>query len=140
MNDQNEVNELNLQECWELLRSEDFGRLAFRVVDEIHILPINYAVRDESLLFLTAEGTKLLAVVMGTPVAFEIDSRDETTACSVVVRGTARLLPEDEAHLADDLASLPRVLPGTPKYNVVQVLPTEVTGRRFELARPDPFG
>ena len=131
MSEKTWVEELTTEACWKKLRDAEFGRLAFVVVDEVHILPINFAVKEDKLYFLTAEGTKLLGVVMGAPVAFEIDEYDEDAATSVVVRGTARLLPEDEAHLADDLVSLPWVLPETPKYNVVCIDPTVVTGRRF---------
>ena len=55
------VSVLTSEECWELLHDEEFGRLAFRLVDEVHITPINYAVEGGSLLFRTAEGSKLLA-------------------------------------------------------------------------------
>src|SRR5687767_14260754 len=79
------VTELTSDECWEMLRGEEFGRLAYRLVDEVHITPINYAVDGGSLLFRTAEGNKLLAVVMGSEVAFEIDRYGETSARSVVV-------------------------------------------------------
>lgn len=137
MDDEDQVRELSVDECWEMLRAGDLGRLAFRVVDEIHILPINYAVLGESVVFRTAEGTKLLGVVMGAPVALEVDSHDEESAQSVVVRGIAQLLPEDEAHVADDLASLSWVQPGMPKDNVVRIVPAEVTGRQFRLLRND---
>jgi nitroimidazol reductase NimA-like FMN-containing flavoprotein (pyridoxamine 5'-phosphate oxidase superfamily) len=128
------VTELTSDECWEMLRDEEFGRLAFRLVDEVHITPINYAVQGGSLLFRTAEGNKLLAVVMGSEVAFEIDRYDEESARSVVVRGTARLLPEDEAHRADNVPLRPWTT--TLKYNVVEIQPKVVSGRAFQLSRP----
>ena len=128
------VTELTSEECWEMLRNEEFGRLAYRLVDEVHITPINYAVQGGSLLFRTAEGNKLLAVVMGSEVAFEIDRYDEESARSVVVRGTARLLPEDEAHRADNVPLRPWTT--TLKYNVVEIQPKVVSGRAFELSRP----
>jgi nitroimidazol reductase NimA-like FMN-containing flavoprotein (pyridoxamine 5'-phosphate oxidase superfamily) len=128
------VTELTSEECWEMLRDEEFGRLAYRLVDELHITPINYAVEGGSLLFRTAEGNKLLAVVMGSEVAFEIDRYGEESARSVVVRGTARLLPEDEAHRADNIPLRPWV--PTLKYNVVEIQPKVVSGRAFELSRP----
>ena len=133
MNDQ-AVTELTSEECWEMLRDEEFGRLAYRLVDEVHITPINYAVEGGSLLFRTAEGNKLLAVVMGSDVAFEIDRYGEDSARSVVVRGTARLLPEDEAHRADNVPLRPWV--PTLRYNVVEIEPKVVSGRAFELSRP----
>lgn len=133
MNDE-VVTELTSEECWEMLRNEEFGRLAYRLVDEVHITPINYAVEGRSVLFRTAEGNKLLAVVMGSEVAFEIDRYEEDSARSVVVRGTARLLPEDEAHRAENVPLRPWV--PTLKYNVVEIEPKVVSGRAFELSRP----
>ncbi|MBE7324620.1 pyridoxamine 5'-phosphate oxidase family protein [Nocardioides sp. Y6] len=121
-------------ECWEFLRSHEFGRLAFHLADEVHIAPINYAVDHRTLLFRTAEGSKLLGIVMNPDVAFEIDEYDDAKAASVIVRGTARLLPEDEAHRSENVPLRPWV--ADFKYNVVEITPTEMTGRRFDLTKP----
>lgn len=45
------ITDLTPEQCWEMLRGDEFGRLAFRLVDEVHITPINYAVDGQSLLF-----------------------------------------------------------------------------------------
>ena len=134
MTDKEAITEMTSDECWQLLRTEEFGRLAFRLVDEVHITPLNYAVDGDVLLFRTAEGDKLLGVVMGSEVAFEIDRFDGESARSVVVRGSARLLGEDEAHRAENVPL--RSWVGTHKYNVVEIAPKVVTGRAFELTRP----
>jgi uncharacterized protein len=115
------VTQLSVEQCWEMLRANEFGRLAFRLVDEVHITPINYAVDHEALLFRTAEGNKLLSVAMGSEVAFEIDEYDEDSARSVVVRGKPRLLGEDEAHRAENTPLKPWV--SALKYNVVEMGP-----------------
>lgn len=133
------VGVLSEDESWALLGAQEFGRLGFRVVDEQHIAPINYCVDDDhagrrSVLFRTAEGSKLLAVVLGGEVAFEVDDIGDDTATSVVLRGRARLLGEDEAHRADVLPLRPWV--DNPKYDVVEIVPHVVTGRRFQLHRP----
>jgi nitroimidazol reductase NimA-like FMN-containing flavoprotein (pyridoxamine 5'-phosphate oxidase superfamily) len=128
------INELTAQECWDALRDEEFGRLAYRLGDEVNIAPLNYAVDGETLLFKTAEGSKLLGVVMHPDVVFEIDRYDEELAQSIIVRGRARLLEEDEAHRAENVALRPWL--DTLKYNVVEIYPLEVTGRRFHLNRP----
>jgi nitroimidazol reductase NimA-like FMN-containing flavoprotein (pyridoxamine 5'-phosphate oxidase superfamily) len=125
---------LTLEECWAILRAEEFGRFAFRLVDEIHITPINYAVDEDTLLFRTAEGSKLLGVVMGSPVAFEVDQYDEEWARSVVVRGHTRLLDEREEHRAENVPLRPWV--PTLKYNVVEIIPEVISGREFHLERP----
>lgn len=128
------VTELSTEECWTELEGEEFGRLGFHLADEVHIVPINYAVDDKTLLFRTAEGSKLLGVVMHGDVVFEIDHYTESEARSVIVRGTARLLEEDEAHRAENVPLRPWV--PTLKYNVVEITPTRVTGRRFDLEKP----
>lgn len=121
-------------EAWEELRQHEFGRLAFHLSDEVHITPVNYAVDHDTLLFRTAEGSKLLGIVMDSDVAFEIDRYDEDTATSVVLRGSAEVLGEHEEHRAENLPLRPWT--GDTKYNVVEITPSEISGRRFRLDRP----
>lgn len=128
------IEELGTDECWELLRGQEFGRLAFHLAEQVQIAPVNYAVDGGTLLFRTAEGSKLLGVVMNPDVAFEIDEYGEDWATSVIVRGTARALEEDEEHRSENVPLRPWV--GTLKYNVVEITPTQITGRRFLLSRP----
>jgi nitroimidazol reductase NimA-like FMN-containing flavoprotein (pyridoxamine 5'-phosphate oxidase superfamily) len=127
---------LTTEECWDLLDEEQFGRLAYRLVDEVHLVPINYLVDGRTLLFRTASGNKLLAAALHSDVALEIDWHDDLSAWSVVVRGRLRRLPEDEAERVDDLPLQPWV--PTLKYDVVELAPEVVTGRRFLLNRPEP--
>lgn len=128
------VTTLDADACWQLLHDHELGRLAFHLAGEVHITPINYAVDGRTLLFRTAEGNKLLGVVMHSDVAFEIDGMDDTEAWSVVLRGRARLLEGDEEHRAERVPLRPWT--STAKYNVVEIAPTEVTGRRFGLHKP----
>ena len=127
------VEELSTDECWTLLGLEEFGRLAFRLVDEVYLVPINYVADTASLLFRTTSGNKLLAAALHSDVAFEIDWHDDTSAWSVVVRGQLRRVPEDEAHRADALPLQPWIQ--TLKYDLIELVPHSVTGRRFRLSR-----
>jgi nitroimidazol reductase NimA-like FMN-containing flavoprotein (pyridoxamine 5'-phosphate oxidase superfamily) len=126
---------LSTEECWELLELEEFGRLAYRLVDEVHLVPINYVADEGALLFRTASGSKLLAAALHSDVAFEIDWHDEHAAWSVVVRGRLRRLHEDEVHRVEDRLLEPWV--PTLKYEVIELTPESVSGRRFLLRRPD---
>src|SRR3954451_2641751 len=89
------VVELSEPECWELLGRLGIGRLAYHLVDEVHVVPVNYAVDDRdgtpTLVFLTAEGNKLLAAELRSAVALQIDElggrSDDHVAWSVLVRG-----------------------------------------------------
>ena len=127
------VTVLSVEQCWELLREAEFGRLAYRLSDEINLVPVNFAVDGDRLLFRTAEGDKLLGVVMHPDVVFEIDDYDESHAHSVIVRGTARRLEEDEEHRADEIGLRPWLT--DLKYNVVEIRPTSLSGRAFVLQR-----
>jgi nitroimidazol reductase NimA-like FMN-containing flavoprotein (pyridoxamine 5'-phosphate oxidase superfamily) len=127
------VAELSTEECWELLDLEEFGRLAYRLVDEVHLVPINYVVDSGALLFRTASGNKLLAAALHSDVAFEVDWHDDDSAWSVVVRGRLRRLPEDEVHRVEGRLLEPWV--PALRYDVVEILPESVTGRRFHLRR-----
>jgi nitroimidazol reductase NimA-like FMN-containing flavoprotein (pyridoxamine 5'-phosphate oxidase superfamily) len=133
-NNHDVVTELPELDCWELLRQEEFGRLAFHLVNEVHIVPINYVVHRGRLVFRTAEGSKLLGITMNQDVAFEIDHYDKQRAVSVVVRGTARELQGEEADQAEHLPLRPWV--PTAKFSIVEIKPVEVTGRLFRLDRP----
>jgi nitroimidazol reductase NimA-like FMN-containing flavoprotein (pyridoxamine 5'-phosphate oxidase superfamily) len=130
------VVELTTEECWELLEADEFGRLAYRLVDEVHLVPINYVLDGRAILFRTTSGNKLLGAALHSDVAFEIDWHDEVAAWSVVARGRLRRLEEDEEHRIDELP-LHSWLP-TLRYDVVELTPEVVTGRRFRLRLPGP--
>ena len=77
--------------CWNLLRSAEVGRLAVSIKDQPDIFPINFVVDHGTVVFRTAEGTKLAAAVLGRGVAFEADGFDAGAgeAWSVVIKGRA---------------------------------------------------
>ncbi|MBC7310245.1 MAG: pyridoxamine 5'-phosphate oxidase family protein [Actinomycetales bacterium] len=134
--DANPVKKLTLEECWNLLESHEFGRLAYHLAGEVHIVPINYATDGKRIYFRTAEGSKLLGIVMNEDVAFEIDQVLGDFASSVVLRGRATLLEGEEEHEVESLPLRPWI--PTLKYNVVAITPNEdeITGRAFDLSRP----
>ncbi|WP_340538856.1 pyridoxamine 5'-phosphate oxidase family protein [Nocardioides sp. GXZ039] len=130
------MTELTPEQSWGLLVGESFGRLAYRLIEEVHVVPVNYAVEGARLLIRTAAGGKLFGAALGTDAALEIDWHDEGDAWSVVARGRLRRLEEDEVAEADPAVGLPWV--STPKNEIIELLPEEVTGRRFRLHRPGP--
>ncbi len=76
-------------ECLELLRANSLGRVALRIGETPAILPVNYAMLDEDVVFRTDPGSKLSAALMRVLVAFEIDHADSATRTgwSVLVTG-----------------------------------------------------
>ncbi|AIX99960.1 hypothetical protein ART_0362 [Arthrobacter sp. PAMC 25486] len=133
-----DIETLSKDQCWELLRGRVVGRLAVVVEDHPDIFPINYAVDNESLVFRTAEGTKLYGSTNNTPVAFEIDGYDPKTeqAWSVVLRGSV-LAIWSETELAEAQSLILQPWQGGPKNHLMRILPLNLSGRRFHVTRPD---
>ena len=77
-------------ECLRLLAAEEVGRFVTIASGRVHIVPVNYVLDDETIVFRTDPGTKLNAAGRST-AAFEIDGFDRTTKTgwSVVVHGRA---------------------------------------------------
>jgi nitroimidazol reductase NimA-like FMN-containing flavoprotein (pyridoxamine 5'-phosphate oxidase superfamily) len=125
--------ELDEHQCWDLLRSQEVGRLAVAIANHPDIFPINYVVDHATVVFRTAEGTKLAAAVLGESVAFEIDGEADGEAWSVVIKGAA--VEIERMYELFDAVELP-LYPWhvAPKHRFVRILPEMVTGRRFRVA------
>ena len=135
---------LSTNECLDLLRSTDVGRLAVSITNLPDIFPINYIVDRGAVLFRTAEGTKLAAAVLGRGVAFEVDGVDDVAgeAWSVVIKGHAVEIERmQELFDALDLPLYP--WHAAPKHRFVRIEPVDISGRRFAIVattahRPEP--
>ncbi len=119
-------------ECWQLLSNAPLGRLV-TVADGIpEIFPVNFAVQGRTVLFRTAEGTKLVSTAINKQVLFEADDYGAAEGWSVILKGVSRSLRTDEEIEEAEQAQL---LPwtATVKEHYVRILPTRVTGRRFRF-------
>jgi nitroimidazol reductase NimA-like FMN-containing flavoprotein (pyridoxamine 5'-phosphate oxidase superfamily) len=126
---------LDTATCWALIEEAQVGRLAVSILDHPDVFPINHVVDRETLVFRSAEGTKLAAAVLGRGVAFEVDGYDAAKgeAWSVVVKGWAHEIEQlDELIAAESLPLFP--WNASPKFRWVRVEPEEVSGRRFHVA------
>ena len=125
---------LTQDECSELLGAADVGRLAIAIENVPDIFPINYVMDRGTVVFRTAEGTKLAAAVLGRGVAFEIDGCDAASgdAWSVVVKGAA--VEIEKMYDLFDAQDLP-LFPwhAGSKHRFVRIEPSEITGRRFSV-------
>jgi uncharacterized protein len=103
------------------------------VDEQPDIFPVNYLVDHGSIVFRTAEGTKLASSV-GRLVAFEVDGYDPSSgeAWSVVVKGKAREVKQlHEVLEALDLPLFP--WHAAPKRRIIRIEPETVSGRRFHV-------
>jgi nitroimidazol reductase NimA-like FMN-containing flavoprotein (pyridoxamine 5'-phosphate oxidase superfamily) len=126
--------ELDESACWALLRTAEVGRLAIVVNHRPEIFPINFVVDRATVVFRTAQGTKL-DWGAGRDVAFEVDGYEPESgeAWSVVVKGLAREIKQ--MYEALDALELP-LFPwhGSSKPHIVRIEPDQITGRRFRVA------
>ena len=127
---------LSDDECWALLVSNSFGRLVVTIGGRAEIFPVNYHAGEGSILFRTAEGTKLFGLTVNRDVVFEIDDHDGATGWSVVARGEARVLTTTE-ELSEAQAAPLEPWTATVKRNFVRIHVTEVSGRRASFG-PEP--
>jgi nitroimidazol reductase NimA-like FMN-containing flavoprotein (pyridoxamine 5'-phosphate oxidase superfamily) len=134
--DTDSITPMSENEAWAFLAEHTYGRLALTILGQPEIFPVNYAVSGTHVLFRTAEGTKLLGVVMDSKVAFEVDQVHADGATSVVVKGVATRIESQEELEALDLQDLHSWLP-TLKYNLVAIKVAEISGRRFRFG-PEP--
>ena len=120
-------------ECFRLLSSQSVGRLGFLVGDQPLVLPVNFAVVRDVVVFRTGRGSKLDAA-LGAKVSFEVDEVDVATAeaWSVVVQGVAEEITHAENWFDEALrqgAAQSWISGGNDHY--VRIIPHVISGRRL---------
>lgn len=124
---------LHLGDCFLLLGSVPLGRIGFLAGGEVVILPVNFVVDGQDVVFRTSEGSKLSAVEVGHYVGFEADSYDLATGTgwSVVVNGLAEVVDSDAEAARLDSLGLSTWGGGGSDRMWVRIRPTSITGRRI---------
>ena len=130
--------ELSRDECLELLAAHNFGRLTVVMHNASPVIrPVNYVfdTRTQSVVFRTASGSKLHALLQAGKAAFEIDGLEEAdgTGWSVIIEGVIAqvTVPSDIGRL-NGLGLRPWA-PGS-KPHWVQIRAWTVSGRRIVIA------
>ena len=124
---------LSFGDCLRLLDSVPVGRIGFYADGEIVILPVNYLVDGQDVVFRTGAGSKLSSISNKNLVGFEADSFDTRTRSgwSVVISGFTEIV-ESRAEIRrfSDLGldAWARTAEDVPTW--IRIRPTSVTGRR----------
>jgi nitroimidazol reductase NimA-like FMN-containing flavoprotein (pyridoxamine 5'-phosphate oxidase superfamily) len=126
------VLELDDEQSWKLLEATRNGRLVASVAGELDVYPVNYLASDRKIYLRTAPGNKLAQLSINSSVLLETDGINSDEAWSVVLRGTARVLSNSAELAAVEELGLKTWVP-TLKDFYVEVVPTSVSGRHFEL-------
>lgn len=128
------VEELTPDACRKLLATEEVGRIAFQGSDGYPaVLPVNYRLDGDLVVFRTAEGLKLESVRLQR-VAFEVDRLEPAakTAWSVLARGLARDVTSAIGEPYESMRAHP-LIPWDPesKDHWVAIEIHSITGRRI---------
>jgi uncharacterized protein len=125
---------LSSEECLHLLASQQVGRLAVLAGQYPMVVPVNYAIDGDVIVFRSGPGTKLRAA-QHRNVAFEVDEidLDERHGWSVLATGQAEIVTDDHD---PSLVSRTKALPIDPlesdeKETWVRILVASVSGRRI---------
>ena len=112
---------LDVPECLRLLGGGGVGRVVWQGADGLTVLPVNYRVIGDSVVFQTSPASPLARLAEPTQVAFQVDEIDHGTAVgwSVLVRGTS-----GPSEVAGSVSFLAHNQPVSVAVNV-----EEVTGR-----------
>jgi len=129
-----ELEEIQEEECLEILEQHSLGRIAIVIDGQPQIFPVNYAMNRRIVAFRTGAGSKL-SYAPGSKVCFEVDEYRPSagTGWSVMVQGVA----VDASDSFDDVSWAARgatpwpLAPGAKPY-LVGIEPKKITGRRFQ--------
>jgi hypothetical protein len=127
---------LHLGDCFSLLESVPVGRIGFLAGGEVVILPVNFLVDGQDVVFRTGVGSKLASVEVGHYVGFEADAYDAAahTGWSIVVSGLAEVVESDvECARLDALGLRPWGGAVTDRA-WVRIRPSSISGRRIAEA------
>ena len=120
-------------ECLSYLRQAPVGRIAVTVDALPVILPVNFLVLDDEVVFRTVAGTKLAAATSHAVVAFEVDDHaaDGRSGWSVMVQGMASEVTDPGRLDRIRSAGLASWALGDDVDHVVSGTMQVVAGRRF---------
>lgn len=131
------THDLSQEDCARLLGTGVVGRVGISTPTGPHIIPVNYAVHDESVLVRTTAYSLLGTYGRDAWLCFEVDHLDHEheRGWSVAVRGRADFVVDH-----DELARLASGWGPSPwaaglRTLVVRIPWTEVTGRRLGTDR-----
>ena len=125
------LEELDRDECVELMSRAPVGRLGVVVAGRPLIFPVNFALDGNMVVLRTDAGTKLHGARNG-PVAFECDGIDSTyhTGWSVIVQADAEEVLDPLEVVRLERLPLGPWCPG-PKSAWLRLRARSITGRRI---------
>jgi len=133
------IEDLTDIECRSFLDQGSVGRVAVTIDALPVVLPVNYAVFEDTVVFRSTPGTKLSLALRATVVAFEVDDYDPNgdRGWSVLMRGRAHVASDPTTIEALRRLPLRFLSPGGTDDHFIQITITTITGRRLRSLYPD---
>ena len=127
------MRELSSEECLRLLTSGVFGRAAVTTPTGPQIVPVNYSVVNDLVVFRTTPYSVLGSYGRNALMAFEVDHVDYEygTGWSVVARGRANVITDPQELDVITSTRTPRPWAPGPRNVYFGLRWTELTGRRI---------
>jgi nitroimidazol reductase NimA-like FMN-containing flavoprotein (pyridoxamine 5'-phosphate oxidase superfamily) len=132
------VQELDTAECLRLVAGQEIGRVAYNGRFGPMVLPVNYRLFEDSIVFRTAQGSTMdqdLTTGIADAeylIAFEIDhlDPDRREGWTVLIHGSAHhVTNEDERSSVAQAGVTPWV--GGVRDLYMRIRPTHIAGRRI---------
>ena len=122
---------LDRAECLDLLAAKSVGRLAYSVDKGARILPVNYILTNDSIIFRTVPGGEIFHHALESICAFEVDETDEffEAGWSVVAVGRLELATEED-FASMRYGKLPEPWAGGSRWMFLRLRCEQVSGRR----------
>lgn len=135
--DRNGLEILDRDACLRLLEAATIGRIGISSGALPVVLPVNFRLVDDHIVFRTGIDTKLDAASTDSVVAFEIDDFDPIshTGWSVVITGTAHEVTDPDTITELHQANIPQWAPSGNDH-VVAIDTGRISGRRITRALP----
>jgi uncharacterized protein len=94
-----DLEKLTPDECRRLLATQSIGRIGVVADGEPMVMPVNFALDGDDIVFRTTTGSSFDRMVRGASACFEIDAADPAyhTGWSVLARGRVRVAADASA-------------------------------------------
>jgi nitroimidazol reductase NimA-like FMN-containing flavoprotein (pyridoxamine 5'-phosphate oxidase superfamily) len=121
---------LDESECTRLLHTARVGRVAVDVGGAVAVLPVNFAMLGDDIMFFTGSGLKLNAALNTDAVTFEADDVDfeAHTGWSVLAVGRAERTDGSLRTRVEALGLYPWA--AGDRHHLIRIRPTFLSGRR----------
>ena len=129
--------ELSTEDCQRLLRARTVGRVAVSTPGGPHIVPVNYVVSGDAVIFRTSPYSVLGSHARNSLLAFEVDHLDpgQDGSWSVVARGRCEFIDDPRELDAQDDAKRPKAWVAGSRNLFLRLPLTEVSGRSLGAGR-----